>query len=72
MVREQQVAWPYQVPVTLGGLLPKKGGGDRAIGLLTTFARIWSLTREPVAGDWSGATSAHWGAAAQGNASLRE
>eukprot|EP00959_Pyramimonas_sp_CCMP1952_P403853 8462527-Pyramimonas_sp.AAC.1 len=53
-------------------MLPKKSTGDRIIGLAPLLGRLWSLTREPLARDWSAETEEGWDAAAAGNSSLRE
>eukprot|EP00959_Pyramimonas_sp_CCMP1952_P388825 8146731-Pyramimonas_sp.AAC.1 len=43
---EQHQVWPHQILITIGTLLPKKSNGDRVIGLLSHFARMWSQSRE--------------------------
>ena len=43
---EEQVAWPWQVYVTLVCLLAKEVKGERPIPLLTMLYRIWSRTRK--------------------------
>ena len=39
-VCEQRQAWPRQLLLTIGTLLPKKLKGDRVIGLLPHIARL--------------------------------
>eukprot|EP00959_Pyramimonas_sp_CCMP1952_P330907 6929475-Pyramimonas_sp.AAC.1 len=48
-------------------LIPKKQTGDRAIGILTMVARLWSLLREPLVRSWSSQKIAAWDAAVEGN-----
>ena len=49
---EEQVAWPWQVYITLVCLLAKEVKGERAISLLTMVYRIWSRTRKAFATEW--------------------
>eukprot|EP00959_Pyramimonas_sp_CCMP1952_P206442 4317403-Pyramimonas_sp.AAC.1 len=69
---EAELVWPRQTMITLGRLLPKKTEGDRLIGLLSMFSRLWSLIREPVIRQWSDSSAPYWDTAAKGNAALRE
>eukprot|EP00959_Pyramimonas_sp_CCMP1952_P293161 6131345-Pyramimonas_sp.AAC.1 len=43
---EERKTWPWQTMLVVGRLLAKKSGGDRVIGLIAMFCRIWSLARE--------------------------
>eukprot|EP00959_Pyramimonas_sp_CCMP1952_P249037 5205779-Pyramimonas_sp.AAC.1 len=45
---EEALAWPIQTQLVIGHMMPKhRGSGDRIIGILTMFARVWSMCREP-------------------------
>eukprot|EP00959_Pyramimonas_sp_CCMP1952_P013939 294860-Pyramimonas_sp.AAC.1 len=50
---EASVSWPWQLLVCLGRLLPKKSSGDRVIGILPMFCRLWSLARDDLSKQWS-------------------
>eukprot|EP00959_Pyramimonas_sp_CCMP1952_P376284 7881781-Pyramimonas_sp.AAC.1 len=43
---EGPLTWPRQKMACIWRLLPKKSSGDRVIGLLPIFCRIWSLVRD--------------------------
>eukprot|EP00959_Pyramimonas_sp_CCMP1952_P081760 1707904-Pyramimonas_sp.AAC.1 len=51
---EHHQVWPHQVLITIGTLLPKKISGDRVIGLLSHFGRMWSQAREGYVKTWTG------------------
>eukprot|EP00959_Pyramimonas_sp_CCMP1952_P173558 3626697-Pyramimonas_sp.AAC.1 len=69
---DYHLAWPAQVPMIVGRVLPKKSAGDSIIGLVSMVGRLWSLIREPLVRQWSSDTEASWDAAVRGNSSLRE
>ncbi|CAK0790274.1 unnamed protein product, partial [Prorocentrum cordatum] len=69
---EQSVAWPWQLTVVLVTLLRKPSGDDRAIGILSTLARLWSSCRGEYRVSWTKAKAGHWDAAVAGSSALRE
>ncbi|CAK0823536.1 unnamed protein product, partial [Prorocentrum cordatum] len=69
---EQSVAWPWQLTVVLVTLLRKPSGDDRAIGTLSTLARLWSSCRGEYRASWTKAKAGHWDAAVAGSSALRE
>ncbi|CAK0800747.1 unnamed protein product, partial [Prorocentrum cordatum] len=69
---EQSVAWPRQLTVVLVTLLRKPSGDDRAIGILSTLARLWSSCRGEYRASWTKAKAGHWDAAVAGSSALRE
>eukprot|EP00959_Pyramimonas_sp_CCMP1952_P326001 6823920-Pyramimonas_sp.AAC.1 len=69
-VVEDTLVWPSQVSLVLGRLFPAKSKGDRVIGALTTFTRVWSKAREPAVQAWSLANEPSWGAAVKRQWSL--
>ena len=50
---EEGLAWPWQAMAAVGRLLGKKSGGDRVMGLLATFCRLWSMAREGQMRQWA-------------------
>eukprot|EP00959_Pyramimonas_sp_CCMP1952_P134833 2821573-Pyramimonas_sp.AAC.1 len=64
--------WPGQVLLIIGRMLTKKVSGDRIIGLVAMFGRVWSMIREPLVRTWSTSAEQQWDAAIRGNSSLRE
>ena len=68
---EEQVAWPWQVFVTLVCLLAKEVNGERPISLLTMLYRIWSRTRQAFATDWCDAKAGFWDDSVRGSSPLQ-
>ena len=65
------LAWPWQVLNNLCKLLPKASGGDRVIGLMNFFARLYSRTQRPQTRRWAAARGRAWDHAMAGSSSLR-
>ena len=68
---EEQVAWPWQVYITLVCLLAKEVKGERSISLLTMLYRIWSRTRKHFAAEWCDAKAGFWDDAVRGSSLLQ-
>ena len=68
---EEQVAWPWQVYITLVCLLAKEVKGERPISLLTMLYRIWSRTRKAFATEWCDAKAGFWDDAVRGSSPLQ-
>eukprot|EP00959_Pyramimonas_sp_CCMP1952_P257629 5383077-Pyramimonas_sp.AAC.1 len=69
---ESLLAWPAPTQLVIGRMTPKnEGSGDRVIGILNTFARAWSMCREPEVAEWADLNALSWDAAVVGNAALR-
>ena len=68
---EEQVAWPWQVYITLVCLLAKEVKGERRISLLTMLYRIWSRTRKAFATEWCDAKAGFWDDAVRGSSPLQ-
>ena len=64
---EEQVAWSWQVYITLVCLLAKEVTGERPISLLTMLYRIWSRTRKAFATEWCDAKAGFWDDAVRGS-----
>ena len=68
---EEQVAWHWQVYVTLVCLLAKEVKGERPISMLTMLFRIWSRTRKAFATEWCDAKTGFWDDAVRGSSPLQ-
>eukprot|EP00959_Pyramimonas_sp_CCMP1952_P454374 9469806-Pyramimonas_sp.AAC.1 len=69
---EEGLSWPWHVTCMIGGLLAKRSGGDRVIGLLPTLCRAWSMAREVQMKEWSSLQGDDRDAAVAGNSALKE
>ena len=70
-VCEENVAWPWQVYITLVCLLAKEARGERSIPLLTMLFRIWSRTRKHFAAEWCDAKAGFLDGAVRGSSPLQ-
>ena len=67
---QEQVAWSWQVCITLVCLLAKEVRGERPISLLTMLYRNWSRTRKHFAAEWCDAKAGFWDDAVRGSSPL--
>ena len=69
---EEQMAWPWQLLMVLVTLTRKASGDDRAIGVVSTLARLWSSCRGQERAAWTREKAGWWDAAVAGSSALRE
>eukprot|EP00959_Pyramimonas_sp_CCMP1952_P005689 119277-Pyramimonas_sp.AAC.1 len=63
--------WPPQLFAVPGAVAPKAKGGDRVLGQLPFFMKLWSKIRYPLSEEWSEGLSEFGGTAIRGSSSLQ-
>ena len=63
--------WPPQIFAVLGAVAPKPKGGDRILGQLPFFMKLWSKIRYPLSERWSSELAEFWDSAVKGSSALQ-